>query len=655
MAPPSAPAARLVLACALAAGLVERGAAASHSLAFNSSAWTLDAENSVLYQLGCVYCTSPETADLENLAIFVPAQYMTATLNSDGVTYTASIDSSAARRIGGFTSLTAPIVIPVNTPGYAAFQPPTSYTYSSISSYLKAGIIYVQAGMRGRTNGYDSNGDLSYSGGAPWGVADLKAAVRYLRYNAALLPGNLSSIISAGMSGGGAQSCLAGTTGDSSLYTPYLESIGAAMEDASGHSLSDAFFASMCWCPITSLDTADLAYEWNMGQFTFSGTRASSSYRSALSQDMAKAFATFINSANLKDADGQVLSLTTSSSGIYLAGSYYQHLVKVVEGSLSNYLVDTEFNSSETSSGNGGMMDMMGGGPDGANNGEERRLRRRLGTNTHETPALYVQSLNTEAGEDWVTYDEATGAVSITGLEAFAKHVKVATKNCPAFDDMDRGQAENYVFGNDEQDVRHFDTTVSGLLSSNSDSYSSFSDWNSGKAQEFATDIAALDKFSKGRDYRMNMYNPMYYILPSYGGYGRSQVAPHFRIRTGITQGDTALTVEVNLALALEHNPMVKSVDFETVWGEGHVTAERTGDATSNLIEWIKELLPSSSTTTNADDASTATNTSSSDGNMTVISAAIGRQHLFAASPIMRLLLVFVTTMMMMMAAVVPL
>ena len=61
------------------------------------------------------------------------------------------------------------------------------------------------------------------------------------------------------MSGGGAQSALMGSTGDSALYDPYLEQIGAV----SG--VSDAVLGSMCWCPITSLDSADEAYEWMMG------------------------------------------------------------------------------------------------------------------------------------------------------------------------------------------------------------------------------------------------------------------------------------------------------------------------------------------------------------------------------------------------------
>ena len=64
------------------------------------------------------------------------------------------------------------------------------------------------------------------------------------------------------------------------------------------------------------------------------------------------------------------------------------------------------------------------------------------------------------------------------------------------------------------------------------------------------------------------MYNPMYFLSDYYSGYKTSTVAAHWRIRTGINQGDTALTVEMNLALKRYGNI---DVDFATVWGQGHM------------------------------------------------------------------------------------
>lgn len=67
--------------------------------------------------------------------------------------------------------------------------------------------------------------------------------------------------------------------------------------------------------------------------------------------------------------------------------------------------------------------------------------------------------------------------------------------------------------------------------------------------------------------------------------------AHHWRIRTGISQGDTALTCEMNLALAAQANPDVETVDFATVWEQGHTQAQRTGSATDNFIAWVEECM----------------------------------------------------------------
>ena len=72
---------------------------------------------------------------------------------------------------------TAPIVMPINTPGYSAMAALTDYS-GSVISYTDAGFVYVHAGCRGR------------DAGAPAGVTDLKAAVRFLRFCDEALPGD---------------------------------------------------------------------------------------------------------------------------------------------------------------------------------------------------------------------------------------------------------------------------------------------------------------------------------------------------------------------------------------------------------------------------------------------------------------------------------
>jgi hypothetical protein len=566
-------------------------------LTFDNSAWNYDADNDVYWQIGIQYAARPEATEYETLGIYVPGAYMTANANGDG-TYTAAINEQGT--VNGFTAKTAPMVFPVNTPGYSAAQAPTSYNYNEISSYLQAGFIYVYPGLRGRDNGYDASNNLTYSGGAPWGVTDLKAAVRYVRYNKNILPGNTDSIFVFGMSGGGAQTAVMGASGDSELYYPYLQSIEAAMYDANGQYISDAITGAMAWCPITSLDYADEAYEWNMGQFSTSGTRADGTFTSVLSKDLATAYADYINQLGIKDENGNVLVLEQSDSGTYTSGSYYDYLVKTIETSLNNFLADTTFPYTESSGGMGGMPqggtppsgDMPQGGtppagttPSGdAPSGDSSSSE----STSYQTAQEYIDSLNTDT--QWVTYDAATNTAKVSSLAGFVNSQKNPSKSVAAFDALERSQAENNVFGNDENDSLHFDSVLADLLAKNQPTYSAYSDWDASYVDAYATDLQAVDKLGNSIQLRMNMYNPMYYLLDDYDGYQTSTPATYWRINTGIQQGDTATTVEMNLALALKNYEGVKDVEFTTVWGQGHTMAERTGNSTDDFIAWVTEV-----------------------------------------------------------------
>jgi hypothetical protein len=565
----------------------------AEALTFNNSAWNYDAANNVYWQIGVQYAATPETTEYETLGIYVPGDYLTATANSDG-TFTAALNEQGA--INGFTAKTAPMVLPVNTPGYSAQQAPTAYGYDEISSFLKAGFIYVHAGMRGKDNGYDASGNLTYSGGAPWGVTDFKAAVKFIRYNKEVLPGNTDSLFAFGMSGGGAQSSIIGASGDSNLYFPYLESIGAAMYDASGQYISDSVTGVMAWCPITSLDYANGAYEWNMGQYASTETRAEGTWTSALSKDLAKSYAEYINTLGIKDENGNVLVLQESESGIYAAGSYYDYLMKTIETSLNNFLADTTFPYTESAGGfpGGGMpggtpptgVRPQGTPPAGMKPGAAGAPE--ATSTTYQTVQEYMDALNKDG--QWIAYDAATHTAKITSLAGFINSQKNPSKSVGAFDALDRNAAENNAFGNDESDSLHFDSVMANLLSANQTEYAQYANWDASYVSAYAADLQALDKFRSGISYRMNLYNPMYYLLPYYEGYQTATVAQHWRIRTGITQGDTANTVEMNLALALKNYERVENVDFETVWGQGHIKAERSGDSTENFIAWVVEI-----------------------------------------------------------------
>lgn len=207
---------------------------------------------------------------------------------------------------------------------------------------------------------------------------------------------------------------------------------------------------------------------------------------------------------------------------------------------------------------------------------------------TYDTAQAYIDSLN--ANGTWVTYDAATNTATITSLAGFVNSQKNPSKNVGAFDDLNRSQAENNVFGNDENDSLHFDAVLADLLATNAASYATSSDWDVSYVEAYGMDLKAVDSLGASIATRVNMYNPMYFLASSYAGYQTSTVAPNWRINTGIAQGDTANTVEINLALALQHYIGVNLVDFTTVWGQGHTMAERTGNSTDNFIAWVVGL-----------------------------------------------------------------
>jgi len=488
------------------------GSSSSSKIAFETAIkgkWNYNSSAGVYYIVGLSYCSSPAASAYEQMGIFIPAAYMNATANSDG-TYTCTINTTAT--CNGYTASKAPVVMPVNTPGYVEQTPPTGYT-SDVTPFTAAGFIYLWAGCRGRAEG------------APLGVTDLKAAVRYYRYlqdKQSAVPGNTARIFSFGMSGGGAQSVILGASGNSSLYNTYLTAIG------SESSYTDDICGSMCWCPITNLDQGDESYEWNMGLTRSALTTVNTS----ISQGLAADFATYINAIGLTDSIGNMLTLSSTANGYYQNGTYYQYVLQTINKAITRY-----------NSYNGASIPYY---------------------STTDTTALYQ----------------------------FAKAYKNATKTLGAFDDyVSKSNPENQVFGIAGA-TGHFDPSLASLVNTYASVYYS----------SFISDLANTDALKISVQKRLMMYTPLYYLITNTnyyngGGSGSSNVAPYWRIRTGIDQTDASLCTELNLALALNKYTGVKSVDFETIWGEAHTTAEDNGDGNANadFIAWVEKCVAAAS------------------------------------------------------------
>lgn len=214
------------------------------------------------------YVANPVDKDYQSLNVSVPVEVDGVTVNATDAPILLNIG------VGGYMSVSnaagdGPRDAPRGgvggpPPGGTGGQPPggvggpprgENSVSGNVDLALAAGYVVVSPGCRGRDN---QAADGTYYGKAPAAIVDLKAAVRYLRHNDAVMPGNADRIVSVGTSAGGALSALLGASGNSPLYDPYLREIGAA--DA-----ADNIQGSACFCPIMDLEHADAAYEWMYG------------------------------------------------------------------------------------------------------------------------------------------------------------------------------------------------------------------------------------------------------------------------------------------------------------------------------------------------------------------------------------------------------
>ncbi|NEC89373.1 subtype B tannase [Streptomyces sp. SID12501] len=250
---------------------------------------------------------------------------------------------------------------------------------------LAAGYVVVEPGARGRTL-VDSSG--TYYGTAPAAIVDLKAAVKYVRFNKGRIPGNTDRIVSSGTSAGGALSALLGASGDSPLYAKYLKALGAA--DA-----SDAIFASGDWCPITDLEHADMAYEWNWGANKLG---SGSLVDQTVSKELSTAFTEYQASLKLRAKGFGALTARNLDDHLletYLRPAATKYLKSLSETARSTYL----------------------------------------------------------AANTFITW--AGGKATFTWAD-FLTHVGARKKDTPAFDAFDLSAGENNLFGAGTTQARHF-------------------------------------------------------------------------------------------------------------------------------------------------------------------------------------------------------
>lgn len=426
---------------------------------------------------GICYCDKPVVPELQSLNIYVPEALM----EKDGAA--AETLAPETPRGTAYAPADVPIVFYNDIGGYAECSPAPLTPRNR--RFLNDGFVLVSVGARGRQT-RDAEGRAC--GKAPAALVDLKAAVRWLRAHRDELPaGSTDRIVSVGTSAGGAMSSLVATSGNSALYLPYLEQIGACMDEC------DNIFAAQCYCPIVDLEHADMAYEWMFRSkriYTMGAKRPPEVLDAAqtkLSQALAAAYPAYVNSLPL--------GIELGEDG--RSGSYYRELMEHLSTSLETFL-------------------------------------QAEGTDARDRAALLTELDPTGA---FTGARDKDGAPQISDLDAYVRAYIGRMKGCPAFDPMSGVSPENQELGEwgaaecASEDKRHFAPATAKVMRGLA----------MGEASAYEADL------TEDRAERARLINPMAFAT----GAVPSDVAPHVRIRVGSRDADHSFSASFNLYRAL--------------------------------------------------------------------------------------------------------
>lgn len=496
--------------------------------------WKYNSEAEVYYQTGIYYAQTSIDSQFQKMALFVPEKYLRCD-KTDNDLY--SCDPNMEARINNYTVRTAPIVSEINSPAFAAEAALTEYR--DYKEYTDNGLVYAHIGFRGIEHA------------APAAVTDIKAAIHFIKYNSERIPGNTNSIFVLGANHGAALAAVVAASGDSRLYLPYLQEIGSLS------SLNDSIKGVMLVNPISGLDTANEAVEW----FFSYDRQGLDDTQKQLSEKMAKEYANYVNRAGFIGPKGNALTLQYSQNGTYQNGTYYDYFKETIKNSLTDFLNHNKFpfaipKSWEISE-------------------EQAAIQNNIKlAGTYQTREKFFQDLN--AKKTWVI-DRPLRGISVVSLDGFNN---IFNRNQPPLamtDGLTKNRTGNKLFALGDKKPLHFDLHTAKIFK------------NTPTEKEYGTDFYKRDRNGYNTLKRLDIYNPLYFLVPSYEGYRTSTVAPYWRIRSGLFQNHNILPTTINLYLAINNYLKGENIDYKMVWGMGDIKEIRNKDRTE-FIEWIKNI-----------------------------------------------------------------
>ena len=490
-----------------------------------------------------VSCTNPDVVAQEVIKIYVPD--------------TATEDS--------------PVIFPLKTGAHmhAEIQEPFDVDETNINtvssgtvgtggmelaSYLMSkGWVVLTAAGRGYDTVATKDGVSYMAGTAPSCIVDFKSAIRFLQYNDDVLPGDPDKIVITGTSGGGTMTSVMGASGNSEVFDPYLEAIGAADEE-------DDVYVAMPYCPVADIDNMGMAYEW-----VFNGNENTSrnGNLAVLNTEIAKLYVSYVNGLGLTDEDGNALTLDPET----LDGTYKEYFCEQNAKGLTYNLKSCGYVA------------------------EDGSLTEEGQTYFYEDKMSGMRSTTDYTLSDIFTWNTEDGGYAEFQMDKYQDFINVYVANlyfikgCPSYDNglvygdvtTPSYDSINQLFNTDPFDLdgwRHFEMNL-GTAVANANDVLGEEYFQSAKGSFEVEDEVQL---------MAAMYNPMYYIkdysgvaaeglsVNSYADdlYNSSDVAPYWHVRVGTWDHLVSTSTETTLSLTLAENPQVQDVDFMIYWAKPH-------------------------------------------------------------------------------------
>jgi len=446
--------------------------------------------------LAVPYVENPTAPDHQCLNIYVPVAVDGIDVNAEGVPivfqnkisgYRSYSVTTEQRRTPRKTRFETPVAFPRIGPGEGIPGRMANAGALQFTPLLERCVLVIP-GNRGKDNLMGGK----WFGKAPAPIIDLKAAIRFLRFNKDRIPGDTEHIISVGSSAGGGMSALLGASGNDPEYEPYLDSVGAAKE-------RDDVFAAVCISPIQDLEHQDMAYEWQYGRLPVHLPEGGvlPPVDREISSSLSELFEEYLNGLGLELRGGY---------GIFTPENYKEyHYREFIKPSA------------------------------------ERWLR----SQDKETVRVYLED------RPWIHWDGAEADFDFADYERYLGRIK----RLVPFDTFEFSNAENTLFGSEDEPAAHF--TEFSIRHCMGDS----------------ADISELVKAQR------RLINPFTKLRE-----GTGRVAQHWWIRNGAKECGAAVPLLHILDSQLQQKGI--EANFRFAWDKGHCAE----DDRPEMMQWIRKI-----------------------------------------------------------------